>query len=62
MPKQPKKVVRHLDNGARPACGAKPEGSLVVDVENIHYVTCEHCALLTAVGLLGGVTLIDRRN
>ncbi len=62
MKPEPKKVVRHLDNGARPACGAKPQGALVVDIMHAQYVTCEHCALLTAVGLLGGVTVIDRRN
>lgn len=50
----------HLEQEGRPACGTKAEGALVA--EEKEHVNCKSCTMLTAVGILGGVTIIDRRN
>lgn len=58
--KHPGNPLIHLEHEGRPACGAKAEGALVA--EEKEHVNCKSCSMLTAIGMLGGITIIDRRN
>lgn len=58
--KFPGNPLIHLEHEGRPACGTKAEGSFVADEKE--HVNCKSCSMLTASGILGGITVVDRRN